>query len=292
MTVDCIYVAASARDARYTRICIASIRYFYPKSVVQLLSGGPLQTGLAEELDRYWNIKCAPLPMGDYGWGFVKLEPLFGSPGERFLVLDSDTALAGPILEVWSDSKTSFLVDKESQTEANTKRLYYEWDRLSSFDAYDSRPAFVFNTGQWFGTAGILTRADFEPWLEWSWPRRLTQPEIFKHGEQGLLNYVLNRKAAVDGLAIERRKIMLWPGSGMKGLKVEKVAKQSADPLVIHWAGMKDRRMSRMVGSDVLAFFENRYYSKIPLGSARWFAEILRNFVSYWIDRIGARLLP
>ena len=29
--VDCIYVTAAAHDARYTRICVASIRYFYPE---------------------------------------------------------------------------------------------------------------------------------------------------------------------------------------------------------------------------------------------------------------------
>ena len=95
--IDCIYIAASARDARFTRICVASVRYFYPDIAIKLLVGGPLQRGLADELQRHWNVGVAQLPAGDYGWGFVKLEPLFMPSKERFLVLDSDTVIAGPV---------------------------------------------------------------------------------------------------------------------------------------------------------------------------------------------------
>src|SRR6266852_5165282 len=93
--IDRVYIAASARDARYTRICVASVRYFYPDIPIRLLVGGHLQRGLARELQQYWNVGTADLPRGEYGWGFVKLEALFAPPGERFLVLDSDTVLTG-----------------------------------------------------------------------------------------------------------------------------------------------------------------------------------------------------
>jgi len=79
---NCIYVAASAHDFRCTRICVASIRYFYPDIPIRLLVGGRLQPGLSHELTRYWNVEVADHPGGDYGWGFVKLEALFGPPGE------------------------------------------------------------------------------------------------------------------------------------------------------------------------------------------------------------------
>src|SRR5579864_5917378 len=77
-SIDCIYIAACARDARLTRICVASIRYFYPEVPIRLLAGDILQCGLAEELHRYWGVGLVDLPSGDYGWGLVKLEPLFG----------------------------------------------------------------------------------------------------------------------------------------------------------------------------------------------------------------------
>ena len=238
-SIDCIYIAASARDARYTRICVASVRYFYPEVPIRLLVGGRLQRGLADELQQYWDVGTADLPRGDYGWGFVKLEPLFGPPGEKFLVLDSDTVLTGPVLDVWSESRAPFLVDDEKQSEADTKRLYYDWEKVRQIDPNARPPQFVFNSGQWFGTAGVLTRDDFAPWVEWTMPRRLRHPEHFMPGDQGILNYVLNQKAAIDGLRVERRQIMRWPGHSMEGLDAETVSKRAAAPRVVHWAGVK-----------------------------------------------------
>src|SRR5437762_4841483 len=102
--VDCIYIAACARDARLTRICVASIRYFYPDIPIRLLPGDTLQTGLAEELRQYWGVELVNLPQADYGWGFAKLEPLFGPRGEKFLVLDVDTVFTGRVLDLCAQS--------------------------------------------------------------------------------------------------------------------------------------------------------------------------------------------
>ena len=29
--IDCVYIAASRLDARFTRTCVASVRYFHPQ---------------------------------------------------------------------------------------------------------------------------------------------------------------------------------------------------------------------------------------------------------------------
>jgi len=286
--VDCIYVAASAYDARYTRTCVASIRYFYPEIPIRLLIGGRLQSGLADELRRHWGVAIADVPAGDYGWGFVKLEVLFGQPGDRFLVLDSDTVLAGPVLHIWNDMGVPFLVDDEKQPEAEAKGLYYDWEKLRKIDPDARPPQFLFNTGQWFGTAGVLSRDDFDPWIEWSMPRRTRPLGCFKNGDQGILNYVLNQKAAIDGLAVHRRKIMRWPGRSMDGLSAETVSKHAAPPVIVHWAGMKKARQRDLIGADLLAFFETLYYRKLPAGRAQRLFAICRHFVTYWM--LGAQL--
>ena len=59
------------------------------------------------------------------------------------------------------------VVDEETQSEVDTKRLSYDWEKVSRIDHQARPPLFVFNSGQWFGTAGVLTRDDFSPWLEW-----------------------------------------------------------------------------------------------------------------------------
>ena len=111
--IDCVYIAASALDARFTRTCVASVRCSYPGIPIRLLPGGRLQPPLGHELRRYWDVRAAGIPRANYGWGRVKLEPLFGPPCERFLVLDSDTVLTGPVLDDWHDAGAPFLVDPE-----------------------------------------------------------------------------------------------------------------------------------------------------------------------------------
>jgi len=65
--VDCIYVAASSRDSRYTRISVASIRYFYPEIPIRILASGRMRRGLLEELRQYWGVIPGCIPAGDYG---------------------------------------------------------------------------------------------------------------------------------------------------------------------------------------------------------------------------------
>jgi hypothetical protein len=287
-SVDCVYVAASRHDSRHTRIAVASVRYFYPDIPVRILAGGRLRRGLLEELRQYWDVTLADIPVGEYGWGFVKLEALFGPPGERFVVLDSDTALTGPILDTWADSDAPFLVDNEENPETANKEVYYDWRRVHEIDPAAHPPRFLFNSGQWRGTAGILTRDDFAPWLEWTFPRKLRYPKYFMCGEQGVFNYVLNQKAMSDGLRVECRSIMRWPGRELRAFDAESLGK--AEPLIVHWAGLKKARLSQMNGYNLLAFFEKFYYRRVPGGAPR---RILASYVytlSFWLREICLRM--
>ncbi len=74
MPVDCIYIGAFGGDPRLTRICLASVRYFYPDIAIRVLPGSPLKKSLVKEMKRYWNADVAYLPGAglDYGSGFVK----------------------------------------------------------------------------------------------------------------------------------------------------------------------------------------------------------------------------
>ena len=288
-TVDCIYLAACSRDARLTRICVASIRYFYPNIPIKILAGDILQAGLAEELRKYWNVGLAELPVGDYGWGLVKLEPLFGPPGQSFMVCDVDTVFTGRVLDVRAASDAPFFVDDEMLSDADFKRLYYDWDQLVAIDDRVQSARKAFNVGQWFGTAGLVKREELDRWVEWTLPRRLRYPNLFMGGDQGVMNYVLLQKEAFEGLRIERHTIMRWPGHSMAGLDVESVASGTAPPLVIHWAGMKATLLCGMVGGDLLQFFEKFYYIRLPMGRLRCLLALVRHV---WVQEMHICLRP
>ena len=285
MMIDCIYIAACARDARLTRICVASIRYFYSDVPIRLLAGDILQRGLADELYRYWGVELVELPRGDYGWGLVKLEPLFGPAGQRFLVMDVDTVITGRVLDIRSESDAPFFVDDEQLSDADFKRLYYDWDKLREIDPRAQSARAAFNVGQWFGTAGLIKREEFDPWVEWTLPRRLRHQEYFMGGDQGVMNYVILQKEAFEGLRIERRTIMRWPGNSMDDLDVESVSKGTAPPLVIHWAGKKKTLLRGMVGADLLMFFEKFYYQRLPAGELR---RVVANCHHVWLQCVHA----
>jgi len=238
-------------------------------------------------LRRFWNVGLADVPRGNYGWGFVKLEPLFEPPGERFLVLDSDTILTGPVLDLTTDCEAPFLVDDEEPAEQRAKEIYYDWEQLKTIDPIARVPEFLFNSGQWFGTAGVLTRNDFSPWLEWTMPRKVSPPGYFMNGEQGILNYIFNRKVALGTLQVQRRPIMRWPGHSLGGLNAHSVANRTAVPSVVHWAGMKRTRQRDMVGADLLAFFEKQYYKRIPAGEPRRLVAGVQHTVASSLHEVG-----
>jgi len=290
-----ILIATSPRDLRYCRICLASVRRFHPDSDVSLLPGGPLPRSFLREVALHFGVKVHPVPPGDYGWGFVKLEPLFDPPGDPFLVLDADTVLTGPLPDtidarLSSPGAPAFLVDEEDQPESEMRRLYYDWDRAREVDPAATRPAFVFNSGQWVGTPGILKREDFEPWVEWGFPRRLKHPELFMPGDQGIINYVLNQSFATGRFRVDRLPLMRWPGHGMEEFSAAAVAAGSAPARVIHWAGMKHPRLRDMEGADLLGHFERIYYARIPCGRILRPLRAIRTFLGEFCHRLTTRL--
>jgi hypothetical protein len=288
--IDVIYIAASARDARFTRICVASIRHYYPDVKISLLIGGTLQKGMREELARYWNVGVSPIPPGEYGWGFVKLEPLFLPAGHRFLIIDSDTAIAGPVLDWAKTHDEDFIIDYEEATEAQVNRVYFERAVAEQEGKPIPAPDFVFNSGQVFERSGLITREDFDGLVTWGEPPTLANPRVFRNGDQGVLNLVLNAKVRAGAASVARVALMRWPGHGLQGIALSDIKRHAGPPLVIHWAGMKKSRLADMVGPEILTFYEKLYYSRLPGGEARRHLAALGHWISHWQHEARVRL--
>jgi hypothetical protein len=302
--IDRIFIATTPQDLRLCRICIASVRQFHPQVPIQLLAGAPLPPTFLREVQDHYQVGVLPLPSGHYGWGFVKLEPLFLPAGQTFLILDADTALTGPVLNdlnarLSAPDAPQFIVDQETQPESDIRRLYYDWEKVASVDPSAQPPRFVFNSGQWVGQSGVLTRSDFEPWVDWTFPRKLRHPALFMPGDQGILNYLINQKQAATALRAKTHPLMHWPGHGMEGFSATAVANGSAPARVVHWAGLKRLRLSQMPGADLLAFFERRYYAPLPMGwllrriraAQHWLGGVYRQYTTWLSLFLKKRIL-
>jgi hypothetical protein len=266
--VDTIYITASDYDGRFARICVASVRYWHPDAHISLLAGGAVNAELVKELDQYWGVETADIPKGNYGWGFVKLEPLFDSTGQKFLVLDSDTVMTGPVLECLDNRGAQFIVDNEDQTASRAKQIYWDPEEAAKAKIDLPRCPVYFNTGQWVGTSGIIGRADFEPFLEWTLPRKLKYPQIFKNGEQGILNYIVNNLHNSGRVSLDRIPLMIWPGVSAEGMNQGLLEGRfdGQEGRIVHWAGLKNPKFESLPGWALLQHFEQLYYARIPGG--------------------------
>jgi hypothetical protein len=83
---------------------------------------------------------------------------------------------------------------------------------------------------------------------------------------------------------------MRWPGNGLADLDVYSVAGGTAPARVIHWAGMKAIFLHNMVGGDLLQFFENFYYTRLPAGTLRRIFALWRHVWINVLFAIGRRI--
>jgi hypothetical protein len=269
LRIEKIYIATHKHDLRLARICVASIRYWYPDIPIYLIKdyfSGDFST---EELERVWSVGVFETMHRFFGWGLSKLEPVFTEIGKRFLILDSDTVFTGRVLDWLEEYTDDFVVHLETQPAQRLNEIYFDLDKLREFDPKFRFPDRTFNTGQYVATGGLLKREDFDT-VNWtSIPPSLKYPQIFKNGDQGVLNYVLLKKVALGQVSVAGVPFMKWPMEDISDIDLAQLAGDSPYPYVIHWAGLRLPKIGDMIRSDILLFFEDYYYSRIPLGKIR-----------------------
>jgi hypothetical protein len=264
MKVDKVFINTYKYDFHFARICIASIRYWYPYIPIFLIKDekeGRFDTSFSEKA---WNVNVLDIPRKKFGWGYGKLETLFLSDSFSYLVLDADTVMAGPVLDAVEHINADFIVDEEVQPDKRFNEIYYNLNRINELDPGFVYPGYSFNSGQWFGTTGILKREDFIASLNWTEPPTCRFPEIVFNGDQAHLNFVIHKLEAQKKISVSRANIMVWPsGDNADYIDLSRIkTKATIYPVIIHWAGMGNQ-ISKINRNDILAFFKKYYYSRI-----------------------------
>lgn len=280
MKIEAIYIACYKYDQRFTRILVASIRRWYPAIPIRLIKDRLYGDFDTREIEERWGVTLFPTEQTRFGWGFAKLEPLFLPGGQRCLILDSDILFAGPVLETLEACASDFIVQEERLAPSLVERNYFPLAPLQKLDPAFAFPGYTFNTGQLVATTGLLHREDFAPFLRSQSPPQLEHPEVFKFGEQGLLNYLLMKKAAAGEITLRRLRFMETPqdappagsGGAVHEIEIARLDQRSPYRFLIHWCGLKKPRIAQMHRGDLLLHFERLYYAAIPCGpwKCRW----------------------
>jgi hypothetical protein len=274
MKIEGVAISCYKFDVHLTRLCVASIRFWYPHIPMWLLKDRHYGDFDTREIEKNWNVQVYPGRAKTLGWGFGKLEVITESPARRLLLLDSDVVFAGRVIDRLESFDEDLIVDKEDFDGTAVQVQFFSLDKLRQLDPKFTFPGYGFNTGQIVATTGRLNRQDFDGLLDWQ-TLTVKHSEVFKKGEQGLFNYVALRKLQHGELTIHREPFMVWPGEAARAehIHLEDLTPEGQQQQVIHWAGLGwSKSLEKMPRPEILLHFEEIYYSRIPLGTwlRRW----------------------
>jgi len=281
MKIEGVVISCYRFDLHLTRLCVASLRFWYPDIPIWLLKDSQYGDFSTREIESYWNVQVYPSSQKTQGWGFGKLEVMTQLPARRLLLLDSDIVCAGRVIDRLENFEEDMIVDKEDFDAAAVEVQFFSLDKLRQLDPGFEYPGYGFNGGQIVATTGRITREDFDGLLDWR-SRTVNHPDIFRKGDQGLTNYVILRKVQHGQLSIHREPFMVWPGEAAhaKHIHLEDFTSEGRQQQVIHWAGLGwGKAPNEMPRPEILLHFEDMYYSRIRLGA--WLREWRR--LQFWL---------
>ncbi|MEM9283099.1 MAG: hypothetical protein AAGA96_14830 [Verrucomicrobiota bacterium] len=294
LKIERVFVACHKGDFHLARICVASIRYYYPSFRITLVKDRQQGDFSTTETERSWNVDVLELKDARFGLGFSKLEVLFLEEISRILVVDADTIFVGGVIEHLESVDADVVVHQEYYPpgHAQLERNYFDLARLAKIDPSYTYPGFVFNTGAIAMRPGLLHRDDFETVVDFQSTPRLRNPEVFKCADQGVLNYVISKKASAGEVEVGACEFMLWSGvtDQMEAIDLRRI-KQKTDtsPILVHWAGRKPFFVSKMPRSDLLSFFEAYYYGGVFAGRLKRLLRSLFRRLSFYASKMGQK---
>ena len=269
-----VVVCCNKKDFFLARICIASIRYYYPDIAIELIKdmgNGYFNTREAEEA---FNVKNINLGIEKMGWSGAKFHYLYAMPkGKKVLMLDADIVFIGRFIErlLPDVEQYDYVVSNEHAEDPYAswvKEIYFDTKKIeANFPAY-KYPGFFFNAGQMFVTTGSIDTNvlndyfDVENYPYWK------NSSLFPLVDQSVYNYLLPTLAAQNKLKLGSADFMLW-GMSKESLKISlnEVKNKTLESGLIHWAGcFRNPYVSKMLRGDILVFFEKFYYKNIRFG--------------------------
>lgn len=290
-----VVISCYKEDFFLTRICAASIKYFHPEAEIYLLkdySAGDFNT---RELEQAFQVKVLDLGLRDYGWGAAKIHFILSKQfeGQRVFVIDSDTVFAGRFLEnLYQKTKgIDFVVNPDfcqSPYEGMVPHHYYKFDEVKKFDSSFIFPGYVFNTGHLLATPGKVKPDDIDSIFDGKNFPFYTRLDILPKHDQSILNYILPKMDQDGLLKLTAEPLMVWSnGSEAQAIDLNELKRGDAYQYLIHWAGvLRVPYLDAMTRPDILHFFQDYYYSKVPFGGVIKRARALVGTSDYYLRNL------
>ena len=245
-------------------------------------------------LEKYFKVKIVDTGISKLGWSAAKFHYLYQMPkGKKVLLMDADIVFVGPFLARMETlySTNDYVVNTEFQPDPYApwvKEIYFDVKTIENLYPDYTYPGYFFNAGQIFVTVGAIEEKELDKYFDRHHFPYWTNTATFPLVDQSVYNYLLPLLAQKNKLKLATASYMLWSKSDtVKNLDIKKIADKSFDAGLIHWAGdIRTPYLNKMTRSDILIFFEDYYYQRIPMGFFEQKLGKLKSFVHFIFRRI------
>lgn len=289
-----IVVTVNKNDLWFCRICISSIRYYYPDVELFLLKDELNGKFSTIEIEKYWNVDTIELGPKKFGWAGAKMFLItdIRFHGQNLFVIDSDIIFVGKLLDNICRKISNFDIIVSPEFEKNpyadwVKNIYFDVRKIEKFNSNYSYPGYFFNSGQLLFKGGFLTKNDLKDYFDFERFPFWKKLDILPLVDQSLLNYIIPVLQHRNLLKVcSDFNFMLWSRSdGARKITLEKIKYDHSSPYLIHWAGdIRTNFLSKMNQSDLLIYFEKIYYARIPFGFILLYVRKLRPILKWYIS--------
>lgn len=271
LTSITIVVFANRKDFCLTKVCIASIRFYYPEVEILIVKDKLNGNFNTRRLCKATNVKVIKLSKRYYGWGAAKIHFILSQhiPKKRYLCLDSDIIFLGRVLDKIETLPEKFIVSPDWQIEPLKKEvteLYIDIEKVTKYYPTYSYPGFFFNTGQFVATPGIIPPSYFDAAFDAGRYPYYKNRDVFALVDQAVLNAVLPVYCKEVNIDLGKADFMQWSVTFFADLKHQSFEffRDGKYPFLVHYAGdTRTHLLKKMKGAEILQTFHAQYFSKL-----------------------------
>jgi hypothetical protein len=293
-----ILIAVNKKDLWFCRICVASVRYFYPDIEIFLFKDEINGQFSTLEIEENWNVSLYRSNISSFGYGASKTFFLLDMfKDDEYLILDSDIIFVSPFIEsitkeYFCENDLVINADVENPEEDWIKNVYFNIEEVKKYDSSYEYPGYFFNTGQVFIRGGKIKDSDLEYCFNRTYPYWMNY-ELFPLVDQSVYNYVFPKMEKQGNLKIGKAKFMHWSESSfVDKLNIQDIIGKNLNCGLIHWAGVfRHPVLKGMTRSDLLRYFENYYYSKISFSKFKQKSRLVKFLLHSFQERFKRKLL-
>ena len=273
--LDAAVVVCCRRDLWQARACVAGLRHWEPDLLVELLFDEAAGRANLRPFERL-GVRRFPASRARFGSPLSKLDVLFRGDGRRVLVLDADCVPLGPVRGLLERFAGDFVVSPNHVPAAKVAGAYFDPAAVAAaFPGYEY-PGWVFNSGQFVTTCGVLNPSDLDGLVEWpadpaARPRCLRK-DLMPLNDQPRLNFALHRLRGAGRVSVDGCRFKRNPSAHPADLPaVADLAAKSdrCPPAVLHWMGQPGVAAGELTRGDVFRFYERMFFAEAGCGWER-----------------------